>query len=127
MFGSRRGGGDDSVTCIACGETLPRSDAREYDKEGDRWDRRDKEFEYLCKDCYGDLCHQPRDDLESLLETVESTTDDSVSSEDFAIAYQDAAAERHGEREDVGADAGADAGADTNADTDADTDTDRRR
>jgi hypothetical protein len=55
------------VTCIACGESVPRSDAREYDKHGDRWDREGKNFEYLCKVCYRDLCHQPRDDLESML------------------------------------------------------------
>lgn len=54
---------DESVTCIACGETL----AREYDKHGDRWERRDKEFEHLCKPCYRGLTHQPRDGLEALL------------------------------------------------------------
>ena len=52
---------------MACGTDLQRSDAREYDKHGDRYDRRDKEFEYLCKPCYRDLCHQPRRGLEDLL------------------------------------------------------------
>ena len=52
---------------MACGLSLSRSDAREYDKFGDRYDRRDKEFEYLCKPCYRDLCHQPRRGLEDLL------------------------------------------------------------
>lgn len=104
MFGSRRDREGDSVTCIACGETLPRSDAREYDKEGDRWSRHDKEFEYLCKDCYGDLCHQPRDDLESLLVDVESTTSETVSSEDFAVAYEALAIDRYGDPDDADAD-----------------------
>ena len=60
------------VTCIACGEQVSRSDAREYDKHGDRWDREDKEFEHLCKPCFRELCHQPRDGLEALLEEVET-------------------------------------------------------
>jgi hypothetical protein len=64
MWGSRDRGGRTEVTCIACGADLQRSDAREYDKHGDRYDRRDKEFEYLCKPCYRDLCHQPREGLE---------------------------------------------------------------
>ncbi|MFB6141858.1 MAG: hypothetical protein ABEJ30_00775 [Halorientalis sp.] len=67
MLGPSREGGDAMVTCIACGDELPRADAREYDKHGDRWDRADKDFEYLCKGCHRDLCHQPRDDLEALL------------------------------------------------------------
>jgi hypothetical protein len=111
MFGSRRDRESESVTCIACGETLPRSDAREYDKEGDRWTRHDKEFEYFCKDCYSDLCHQPREDLESVLLDVESATEDTVSSEDFALAYQEVAADRDGNP--------------TDADRDADRDRDR--
>jgi hypothetical protein len=64
MFGD---GDDGSVTCIACGAELPRSAAREYDKEGDRWDREDKSFEYLCKPCDRDRCHQPRRGLEDAL------------------------------------------------------------
>jgi hypothetical protein len=55
------------VTCIACGETFPREDAREYDKYGDRWDREEKQFEYLCKPCYRECCHQNRDGLEKTL------------------------------------------------------------
>jgi len=58
------------VVCIACGESLDRPDAREYDKHGDRWDRRQKEFEYLCKPCHRELCHQPRAGLESLLSDI---------------------------------------------------------
>jgi hypothetical protein len=67
MLGRRDRRGHREVTCVACGLDLPRSDAREYDKFGDRYDRRDKEFEYLCKPCYRDLCHQPRRGLEDLL------------------------------------------------------------
>jgi hypothetical protein len=67
MWGRRDRRGHREVTCVACGTDLPRSEAREYDKFGDRYDRRDKEFEYLCKPCYRDLCHQPRRGLEDLL------------------------------------------------------------
>ena len=74
MLGSRRS--RDVVTCIACGKSVDRTDAREYDKHGDRWNRRDKEFEYLCKPCHRDLTHQPRVGLEDLLETVESDASD---------------------------------------------------
>jgi len=55
------------VTCIACGETLPRSEAREYDKYGNRWERSGKEFEFLCKACDNASSHLPRDGLEELL------------------------------------------------------------
>jgi len=72
MWGSRKRRGNDSVECIACGETVDRSDAREYDKEGDRWDRTGKEFEHLCKSCHTDLCHQPRDELEALLVDIDA-------------------------------------------------------
>jgi len=69
MFGSRRSRGK-SVTCIACGESIPQSEAREYDKHGDRWDRRDKEFEHLCKACFAELCQQPRGGLETTLDAA---------------------------------------------------------
>lgn len=58
---------DGGVVCIACGRELRRSDAREYDKHGDRWDRAGKQFEYLCKPCYSEYSHQPRKGLEALL------------------------------------------------------------
>lgn len=61
------GDSDQQVTCIACGETLAREEAREYDKYGDRWSREGKEFEYLCKPCHRDCCHQNRDGLEETL------------------------------------------------------------
>jgi len=64
-----------------------REDAREYDKEGDRWSRRDKEFEYLCTDCDDEICHQPRDGLESLILSIES---DGLSREEFLGRYADA-------------------------------------
>lgn len=66
-----RGGEETTVTCIACGETLSRADAREYDKHGDRWDRREKSFEYLCKPCHRTQCHHPRHGLEALLTEIE--------------------------------------------------------
>jgi len=56
-----------TVTCIACGDTVARSDAREYDKHGDRWDRAGKSFEFLCKPCDRERCHRPRDGLEARL------------------------------------------------------------
>lgn len=58
---------DKEVTCIACGETLLRRETREYDKYGDRYDRDGKSFEYLCKPCYREYSHQPREGLESML------------------------------------------------------------
>jgi hypothetical protein len=78
-----------TVVCIACGDTLAREQAREYDKDGDRWDRRDKEFEYLCKACYGDLTHQPRDGLEETLAKIESPGQDAG---EFVRRYQRAVA-----------------------------------
>ncbi|WP_435074894.1 DUF7562 family protein [Halorubrum sp. HHNYT27] len=87
MWTPRRGRDRRTVTCIACGESLLREDAREYDKEGDRWDRRDKEFEYLCTDCDDDICHQSRDGLESLICTIEA---DGLSREEFLSRYTDA-------------------------------------
>jgi len=77
------------VTCIACGETLDRSDAREYDKRGDRWDRREKEFEYLCKPCHRELCHQPRAGLEALLADLEADAG-SVPERAFVERYYEA-------------------------------------
>ncbi|WP_254832691.1 DUF7562 family protein [Haloglomus salinum] len=58
---------DQQVTCIACGDTVDREDAREYDKHGDRWSREGKAFEYLCKPCHRECCHQNRDGLEETL------------------------------------------------------------
>ena len=91
----RSGGNEATVTCIACGTELPRSQAREYDKEGDRWERRGKEFEYLCKDCHGDLCHQPRRGLEQRLVAVADATDD-PDQETFAATYYRLAADESG-------------------------------
>lgn len=58
------------LTCIACGTAVKRSEAREYDKYGDRWNRDGKTFEYLCKQCHRGLCHFPRDELEAVLVDV---------------------------------------------------------
>jgi hypothetical protein len=90
MFRSRRNRDSQSVTCIACGTDLPRANAREYDKHGDRWNRSGKEFEYLCKPCYRDQCHQPRDGLESLLEEIEADTD---TQDEFLEAFDEAVAQ----------------------------------
>ena len=76
----------DEVTCIACGGSVSRSSAREYDKHGNRWERRGKEFEHLCKECHGELCHQPRDGLEDTLVAVARETD-SPDQESFVAAY----------------------------------------
>lgn len=93
MWGSR-GRGTDRVTCIACGETVSRAHAREYDKHGDRWDRADKEFEFLCKPCHRDLCHQPRDELEELLLQVEG--DEARTQDEFLARYLAAVERRYG-------------------------------
>lgn len=88
-----------TVVCIACGESVLRADAREYDKEGNRWDRHGKEFEHLCKECHRDLCHQPRDGLESLLLGIEQ---DDLGREEFLSRYLGAVEEQYdsaGERE----------------------------
>ncbi|UIP00632.1 hypothetical protein Hbl1158_04525 [Halobaculum sp. CBA1158] len=96
MWGSRRDRDRSTVVCIACGESLSREDAREYDKEGDRWSRRDKEFEYLCKGCYRGLSHQPRDDLEALLSEVEAAAGGD-SQEAYVRAYQREVQRRYGD------------------------------
>jgi hypothetical protein len=67
-----QGGDDGTVTCPACGRTLDREDAREYDKHGDRFDRRGKSFEYFCKSCHDDLCLQGRAGLEATLVEIEA-------------------------------------------------------
>jgi hypothetical protein len=77
---------ESEVTCIACGEEVPRSAAREYDKYGDRWKRRDKEFEYLCKPCDQGCCHQPREGLETTLVRAGAGTCDDAT---FLGAYHD--------------------------------------
>lgn len=89
-------GDRESVTCIACGDDVSRERAREYDKHGDRWDRRDKEFEHLCKPCYRDLCHQPREHLEDrLVEAGAGERDQSA----FLSAYTEADAPEDSRRE----------------------------
>ena len=73
MWHGRRNQERQTVTCPACGESIARSEAREYDKEGDRWERHDKTFEHFCKSCFRELCHQPRGDLESTLTEVQES------------------------------------------------------
>jgi hypothetical protein len=85
MWGSRRSRDDSQVTCIACGQSVARADAREYDKHGDRWDRAEKEFEYLCKECHRDCCHQPRAGLEALLVEIGAGE---VDRDDFLARYR---------------------------------------
>ena len=82
--------GSEGVTCIACGEQLPRSQAREYDKHGDRWERRDKDFEFLCKPCYRECCHQPREGLEETLVRADAGDTDPGT---FLERYHDAIGE----------------------------------
>jgi hypothetical protein len=95
MWRSRSTRDRKTVVCIACGTAVRRSEAREYDKEGDRWDRHGKEFEHLCKECYRGLCHQPRNELEGLLVDV-SDADGSLSQSAFLARYLQAVEERYG-------------------------------
>ncbi|WP_152043063.1 DUF7562 family protein [Salinigranum salinum] len=96
MWRSRTNRDRKTVVCIACGESVLRADAREYDKEGNRWDRHGKEFEHLCKECYRELCHQPREDLESLLLGIEQ---DGLARDEFLDRYFAAVEKRYGSAE----------------------------
>jgi hypothetical protein len=93
MFGSRTD--RQTVTCIGCGESVARSDAREYDKHGNRWERQQKEFEFFCTDCFGDLCRQPRDGLETTLDAAGAGETDR---ETFLERYRELSEERNVER-----------------------------
>jgi len=86
--------GEETVTCIACGESVARSDAREYDKHGDRWQRSDKRFESLCKPCDRQRCHAPRKGLEDRLVAAGAGTGDDVAfiSRYLALARADESA-----------------------------------
>jgi len=79
-------GTNEAVCCIACGETVARSDAREYDKYGDRWNRDGKSFEYLCKPCYKECWHVDRTGLEDRLEAAGAGT---VDRSEFLRRYRD--------------------------------------
>ncbi|WP_439028501.1 DUF7562 family protein [Haloarchaeobius sp. DT45] len=96
MWGSRTDRGNETVTCISCGEDVPRRNAREYDKYGNRWERTGKEFEFLCKPCYRAECHQPRDELESLLCEIDATE---LTQEEFLQTYDRLVQERYGTSE----------------------------
>lgn len=81
MFGSDtlRSTDDDATYCIACGEVLPQSEAREYDRHGNRFNDQDSQSETLCQPCHQEYSHVPRDNLESLLvEAGAGTTDDAT-------------------------------------------------
>ncbi|MDZ7701194.1 MAG: hypothetical protein U5J98_03540 [Halobacteriales archaeon] len=84
------------VVCPACGRRVVREDAREYDKFGDRWDRAEKAFEYLCKPCHAELTHQGRDGLEAVL--IEAGAGE-VDRDRFLSRYADAVAGASGEAE----------------------------
>jgi hypothetical protein len=76
---------DEDVVCIACGDTVSRSTAREYDRYGDRWDRDGKRFEYLCKPCDKQRCNHARDGLEELLVAADAgETDEKTFLRNFA-------------------------------------------
>jgi len=90
------GSGDESVSCIACGASVPREDAREYDKHGDRWDRDGKRFEHLCKPCFRDLAKQPRRGLEASLEAAGAGRVDDA---EFLSRFLDASGEEQPGRE----------------------------
>lgn len=78
------------VDCPACGRSVPRRHAREYDKFGDRWDRRGKSFEHLCKACHEALCHQSRRGLEDLLVEVDAgELDDAEFVQRYTIAVEE--------------------------------------
>lgn len=96
MWSSRSRSDETRVVCIGCGDVVARSAAREYDKEGDRWTRRGKEFEHLCKACFRTQCHQPRDGLESMLVELESGRTAGMSQAEFVRAYTALAIERYG-------------------------------
>jgi hypothetical protein len=98
MWRSRTNRDRKTVVCIACGTSVLRGEAREYDKEGDRWNRQGKEFEHLCKECYRELCHQPRAELESLILDVE---EDGLDQTEFLRRYLDAVEERYGPTEET--------------------------
>ena len=85
-----------TVVCPACGRSVPRSRAREYDKFGDRWNRREKEFEYLCRACHEELSHQRRDELEELLCGINAGGPDR---ETFLRRYWQEVEERYGRLE----------------------------
>src|SRR6056297_3515615 len=98
MWRSRTNRDRKTVVCIACGTSVLRGEAREYDKEGDRWNRQGKEFEHLCKECYRELCHQPRAELESLILDIE---EDGLDQTEFLHRYRDAVEERYGPTEET--------------------------
>ena len=96
MWRSRTNRDRKTVVCIACGTSVLRSEAREYDKEGNRWERFGKEFEHLCKECFREECHQPRTELESLILDIEQ---DGLTQAEFLRRYFARVEERYGSEE----------------------------
>lgn len=82
---------DATVTCIACGTTVERTQAYEYDKYGDRFDREEKRFEMICKPCHDEYCQFPRVGLEETLAAAGAgRTDDATFLERyFELATED--------------------------------------
>jgi hypothetical protein len=72
---------------------MHRFEAREYDKYGDRWERRNKGFEYFCRTCHEALSHHRREGLEELLVEINAGSTDS---DTFLQRYWRAVKERHG-------------------------------
>ena len=87
------GGIGERVTCLACGREVAKREAREYDKYGDRWERRRKRFEYLCRSCHAEITHQPRDGLEATLVEINAGSCDR---ETFLRRYREAVEGRRG-------------------------------
>jgi len=87
---------DRRVVCLACGGRVARSEAREYDKHGDRWDRGEKDFEYLCRACHDTLSLQDRSELEPLLCGVAAGE---VDRDEFLHRYGRAVEQRYGQPE----------------------------
>lgn len=83
----------ETVTCVACGETVDREMAREYDKYGNRWERDGKEFEYFCTSCHDALCHHARTELEDLLVEIDAGE---CSQLEFLTRYVDLVEDRYG-------------------------------
>ncbi len=77
----------DLVTCPACGSQVERCDAREYDPQGNRWERTGKTFEFFCKPCFREICQLPRKDLEETLCRIDGPHDSPAA---FLAAYYDA-------------------------------------
>lgn len=86
-----RSSDDDATYCIACGDVVPLSKAREYDKHGEQSDRQDGRLETLCLPCHREYSHVSRSDLESLLVAAGAGTADDAT---FLRRYSELIQER---------------------------------